>query len=114
MDYGNTLLLDSSDPLKRPSAGIVDVNVPARAAEENKPVKRTAAASAIAGEIKHPLAAILVNANAARRWLNGPDASVAEAIAALDRIVKDVARIDAAIDGIRVMAVEEADRASAA
>jgi hypothetical protein len=114
MDYGNTPLLDSSDPLKRPSAGIVDVNVPAHAAEENKPVKRAAAASAIAGEIKHPLAAILANANAARRWLNGPDASVAEAIAALDRIVNDVARIDGAVDGIRAMPIEEAGKASAA
>ncbi len=48
----------------------------------------------IACEIKHPLSAIVANAHAARRWLQRPDANLAEALAALDRIVRDSARID--------------------
>lgn len=103
MDYGNSTLLDSNDPLKRPNGGAVSVDVPTPAPEQTTPAKSV---SAIACDIKHPLAAILANANAARRWLDGPDASLAEAITALDRITKDVARINAAVDAIRAMTVE--------
>ena len=102
MDYGNNTCLASSDPLKRPSAGVV--GVPARQSEQNKSGKP--AAAVIACDIKHPLAAILANANAARRWLNGPDASLAEAITALDQIATDVTRIDAAVDIICALAAE--------
>lgn len=114
MDYGNTAVLDSTDPLRRPSAGVVGVNVPTQEAEEDKPAGRAAAAGAIACDLKHPLTAILANANAARRWLNGPDANPAEAITALGRIAKDVARIDAALDSIHAMPDEAAGKASAA
>jgi hypothetical protein len=108
MDYGNTGLLESTDPLKRLGARDVGVNVPGQEREQDKFAKRAVAAGAIARDIKHPLTAILANATAARRWLNGPDANLAETMTALDRIVKDVARVDAAIDGIRAMLVEDA------
>jgi hypothetical protein len=107
MDYGNTALLGSTDPLKRPSTGGVGANVRAQEREQDKPAKRAAAAGVIACDIKHPLAAILANATAARRWLNRPDANLAETMTALERIVKDVARVDAAIDGIRAALVED-------
>lgn len=52
-------------------------------------------------EIKHPLSAIVANADAARRWLSRRDPNFHEAIAALDRIVKESARIDQAIAAVR-------------
>ena len=58
-------------------------------------------------EIKHPLSAIMANADAARRWLSRTDPNFHEALAALERIVKDSTRIDEAIAGIRAMAAEE-------
>jgi hypothetical protein len=54
-------------------------------------------------EIKHPLSAIMANADAARRWLNRADPNLHEAIAALDRIVTESIRINNAIAGIRAM-----------
>jgi hypothetical protein len=59
-------------------------------------------------EIKHPLSAIMANADAARRWLCRADPNFHEALAALDRIVKDSTRIDEALGGIRSMAAAEA------
>ena len=58
-------------------------------------------------EIKHPLSAIVTNADAARRWLSRTDPNFREALAALDRIVKDSTRIDRAIAGFRAAASEE-------
>ena len=55
-------------------------------------------------EIKHPLSAIMANADAARRWLCRTEPNFHEALAALERIVKDSARIDEAIVGIRALA----------
>jgi His Kinase A (phospho-acceptor) domain len=49
-------------------------------------------------EIKHPLSAIMTNADAARRWLRRTDPNFQEALAALDRIVRESARIDQTID----------------
>jgi hypothetical protein len=49
-------------------------------------------------EIKHPLSAIRTNADAARRWLRRTDPNFQEALAALDRIVRESARIDQTID----------------
>jgi signal transduction histidine kinase len=103
MDYGNRSILDTRDALKNASS--IGVNVP-------KPHDFAATTRALACDVRHPLTAILANANAAQRWLNRPDANLAEAMAALDRIARDIARIDAAIDGIRAMATEPADKAS--
>jgi hypothetical protein len=52
-------------------------------------------------EIKHPLTAIMTNADAARRWLCRTDPNFPEALAALDRIVKESARIDLTITDFR-------------
>jgi len=60
-------------------------------------------------EIKHPLSAIVANAEAARRWLSRTEPNFDEAIAALERIVKDSARIDEAVAGIRATAMASAD-----
>jgi hypothetical protein len=65
-------------------------------------------------EIKHPLSAIMANADAARRWLSRTEPNFHEAIAALDRIVKESVRIDEAITGIRAMAAGESPDASLA
>ena len=98
MDYGNNAHLGSNDPSQRAGASSVCADVPNQQSENSKPLGRAAAATATVCDIKHPLAAILTNANAARRWLNGPDANLAEAMTALDRIANDVVRIDAALD----------------
>ena len=58
-------------------------------------------------EIKHPLSAIMANADAARRWLNRTNPNFYEAIAALDRIVRESIRIDDAIAGIRALPAAE-------
>jgi two-component system, LuxR family, sensor kinase FixL len=105
MDYGNTALSESTEALKRRNMGGVGIDAAARQSE-NKSATPADVAAAAACDIKHPLTAILANANAARRWLHGTDANLAETIAALERIVADVARVDAAIDGIRTILVE--------
>lgn len=48
----------------------------------------------LTNEVRHPLSAIVANANAAQHWLNRPNPDLAEALAALARIVRDGARID--------------------
>ncbi len=58
-------------------------------------------------EIKHPLSAIMANADAARHWLNRTNPNFYEAIAALDRIVRESIRIDDAIAGIRALPAAE-------
>jgi PAS domain S-box-containing protein len=59
--------------------------------------------ASIAHEIKQPLGAIGMNANAGLRWLTGPDANLSETQEALDQIVQNVHRIDQVIEGIRAM-----------
>jgi signal transduction histidine kinase len=93
---------DSANPLRNQSGGT------GIAAQDNDkrnpgtcvlPQAATAdAAAAVAREIKHPLTAIVMSANAARRWLTTPEPNLAEAIAALERIVKDAARVDGMIE----------------
>lgn len=58
-------------------------------------------------EIKHPLTAIMTNADAARRWLCRTDPNFREALAALDRIVKESARIDQTITDFRAASAGE-------
>lgn len=57
-------------------------------------------------EMRHPLTAIVANADAARRWLSRREPNFHEAIAALDRIVKDSARIEQAIAARRPVSAE--------
>jgi len=55
-------------------------------------------------EIKHPLSAIVANADAARRWLSREEPNFHEAIAALERIVKESTRIDQTIADVTAVA----------
>lgn len=57
-------------------------------------------------EIKHPLSAIIANADAARRWLSRREPNFQEAIAALDRIVNESVRIDQALAALRAAPAE--------
>lgn len=66
--------------------------------------------ASIAHEIKQPLAAIELNANAGRLWLKGPDSNLVEAEAALDQIVQDVHQLSEVIDGIRSMFKQESGK----
>jgi signal transduction histidine kinase len=68
----------------------------------------------IVREIRHPLTAIAINANAARHWLKPGDPNLSEALAAIDRISNDVARISALIDDIGVIGAAELKKSDAA
>jgi PAS domain S-box-containing protein len=57
--------------------------------------------ASIAHEIKQPLGAIAANAQAGLRWLKRSEPNQAEAEAALERIVRDTARIDDIVTSIR-------------
>lgn len=63
-----------------------------------------ASATLAAREIRHPLTAIAIYANAARRWIEAGGPNLAEALAALDRISKEVNRIDTMIDDVHIAA----------
>jgi signal transduction histidine kinase len=61
-------------------------------------------ASSIAHEINQPLASVVNNANAARRWLDRDPPNIEEVQAALTRIVNDGERGSDIIESIRAMA----------
>jgi signal transduction histidine kinase len=69
-------------------------------------------ASSIAHEINQPLASVVNNANAARRWLDRDPPIIEEAQAALRRIVNDGERGSGIIGSIRAM-VKKGDRSRA-
>ncbi len=56
---------------------------------------------AIAHEVNQPLASIIANAGAARRWLDRSQPELGEALAALDRVTSEGHRAADVIDGIR-------------
>ena len=66
-------------------------------------------ASSIAHQINQPLASVVNNANAARRWLNRDPPNIEEVQAALKRIVNDGERGSGIIGSIRAM-VKKGDR----
>jgi signal transduction histidine kinase len=68
--------------------------------------------ASIAHEIKQPLAVAVTNANAALRWLNRPQPSLAEARANLDQIVKAGHQVTEVIDSIRAMFGKESGEMS--
>jgi C4-dicarboxylate-specific signal transduction histidine kinase len=70
--------------------------------EERKIVMDTMAAS-IAHEVNQPLGAIVINGNAALRWLASATPDIDEARAALKRIVHEGHRASEVIAGIRLM-----------
>ncbi|MGI9482053.1 MAG: sensor histidine kinase [Hyphomicrobiales bacterium] len=59
--------------------------------------------ASIAHEINQPLAAIVTNSNAAKRWLKGNNPNVEEALSALENIVKDGHRASHVIGSVRAM-----------
>ena len=59
--------------------------------------------ASIAHEIKQPLAAIVVNANAAQRWLSRATPDLVEALSALNKIVEGGHRASDVIDSVRAM-----------
>jgi PAS domain S-box-containing protein len=59
--------------------------------------------ASIAHEIKQPLAAIVMNANAGQRWLNKSDPNLAEVQRSLEQIVRDGHRMGEVITSIRAM-----------
>ena len=69
-------------------------------------------ASSIAQEINQPLASVVNNANAARRWLDRDAPNIEEAQAALKRIVNDGERGSGIIGSIRSL-VKKGDRSRA-
>jgi PAS domain S-box-containing protein len=62
-----------------------------------------AMSASIAHEIRQPLSAIASNASASLRWLKRVDPDVAEAEAALDRIIRDSERANEVITSVRAM-----------
>lgn len=79
--------------------------------EPGRPMTRRPPAHGHLADIKHPLTAIMANADAARRWLSRTNPNFQEAIAALERIVKECSRIDDAIASLGAMAAgEDPDR----
>jgi putative pyrimidine permease RutG len=61
------------------------------------------AAASIAHEIKQPLTAVIMHANAGTRWLSNVPPSIDEAMAALNHIVADGHRATQVIDSMRSM-----------
>jgi signal transduction histidine kinase len=57
----------------------------------------------IAHEIKQPLGAMVMNANASLRWLNKSDPNLAEVQRSLEQIVRDGHRMEEVITSIRAM-----------
>jgi C4-dicarboxylate-specific signal transduction histidine kinase len=57
----------------------------------------------IAHEIKQPLAAMVMSANASLRWLNKSDPNLAEVQRSLEQIVRDGHRMEEVITSIRAM-----------
>ncbi len=62
-----------------------------------------AMAASIVHEIKQPLASIISNANAGRRWLKRETPDLNEAYSTFDSIVKGGQRMDEIVDGVRSM-----------
>jgi PAS domain S-box-containing protein len=69
--------------------------------------------ASIAHEINQPLGAIATNAQAGLRWLKRPEPNLAEAEAALGRIVNETARMDDIVTGIRSMFASKPQERSA-
>ena len=59
--------------------------------------------ASIAHEINQPLSSVLVNAQACARWLSIDPPRVAEAVASVERIVRDARAVDAAMRNVRLL-----------
>jgi signal transduction histidine kinase len=70
---------------------------------EGRQIAMDAMAASIAHEIKQPLGAMVINANAALRWMANATPDLKEVRAALERIVNDGQRANQVIGSIRSM-----------
>jgi hypothetical protein len=59
--------------------------------------------ASIAHEINQPLTSVLVNAQACARWLKVAPPKVEEAVASVDRIVRDARAVDAVMRNVRLL-----------
>ena len=59
--------------------------------------------ASIAHEVNQPLTSVLANAQACARWLKGAPPSIEEAIASVDRIVRDARAVDAVMRNVRLL-----------
>jgi C4-dicarboxylate-specific signal transduction histidine kinase len=91
----NEMLSELSDTRER------EKSEQAELARVTRLVTMGAMTASIAHEVNQPLAAIVANSNAALRWLALVEPNIAEANAALKRIVKDGHRASQVIAGIR-------------
>src|SRR5690606_39832642 len=74
-----------------------------RRARESRLTAMEALAASIAHEVNQPLASMVTNADAGMRWLGRQNPDLAEARAALERIVNDGHRTAKVIEGVRTM-----------
>ncbi|AGH48464.1 PAS/PAC sensor signal transduction histidine kinase [Sphingomonas sp. MM-1] len=97
--------------------GVLDISGRVRAQEEVQRVQAELAhaarvatlgelAASIAHEVNQPLAAIVNFGEAAKRWLNRPEPDMAEAAAAIERMIGDSRRASDIIGRIRAMATK--------
>ena len=59
--------------------------------------------ASIAHEINQPLSSVLVNAQACARWLKVMPPKIGEAVASVDRIVRDARAVDAVMRNVRLL-----------
>jgi signal transduction histidine kinase len=74
-----------------------------RRAREARLTAMEALSASIAHEVKQPLASMVTNADAGMRWIDRPKPDLAEARAAMGRIVNDGHRTGKVIEGISTM-----------
>jgi signal transduction histidine kinase len=74
-----------------------------RRARDNRLTAMEALSASIAHEVNQPLASMVTNADAGRRWLEKKRPHLEEARAAFTRIVSDGHRASKVVDGIRTM-----------
>ena len=79
----------------------IDAIVHPRGDSEKALATATTATAAIAHEVKQPLAAMVMSANAGLRWLKRSEPNLDEVRAALDRIVSEGHRTNEVIASVR-------------
>jgi signal transduction histidine kinase len=107
---GSIVLLVLLSESVRLYARLVRATAAERRAREARLTAMEALSASVAHEVNQPLASMVTSANAGVHWLGRPEPNVAEAAAALDRIVTDGHRAAAVIEGIRTMFRKDAQR----
>jgi signal transduction histidine kinase len=84
-------------------ANMARTSIQRRGDKQARQVAMDAMAASIGHEIRQPLTAVLVNANACTRHLKNPEPNLEEALAAAEDIASEVRRISTIISDIRTM-----------